>query len=93
MRRWKKIKRKKRKNSPLKDDMKTLNGRVETMDKSLNLHGQCSRRNCLLIHAVKEKVIENTDEVVVQILEKEMQEKVLISNIDPIDLEKNKPEM
>ena len=38
----------------LKNDVNYLNEKVETMDRSLDHHEQYSRRNCLLIHGVKE---------------------------------------
>ena len=38
----------------LKNDVNYLNKKVETMDRSLDRHEQYSRRNCLLIHGVKE---------------------------------------
>ena len=60
------------------------------MDKSLDLHEQCSTRNCLLIHNVKDNVKENTDEVITDTLEKE---KVSNNDIDPINLEKDIPEI
>ena len=39
--------------SELKNEVKSLNEKVETMDSSLDRHEQYSRRNCLLILAVK----------------------------------------
>ena len=42
------------------------------MDMSLDYHVQYSRRNYLLIHGVKENETEDTDEVVIEIFEKEM---------------------
>ena len=41
--------------SDIKNEVKYLNEKVETMDRSLDRHEQYSRRNCLLIHGVKEK--------------------------------------
>ena len=52
------------------------------MDKSLDCHEQYSRRNCLLIHGVKENKKEDTDEVVIEIFEKEMEEKISVNYID-----------
>ena len=47
----------------------------------------------LLIHSVKENKKKDTDEVVIEFFEKEMEEKLSAKDIDPIDLEKNKLEV
>ena len=86
-------KEKERQISELKSEVKYLNEKVETMDRSLDRHEQYSRRNCLLIHGVKESEKEDTDEVVIEFFEKEMKEKLSANDIDPIDLEKNKLEV
>ena len=65
---------KERQISELKNNTKTLN--EETMHRSLDRLEQYSKRNCLLIHAVKENKKKNTDKVIIEILEKEMQENV-----------------
>ena len=83
MTRWKQIeRRKKERKKELKNEVKFLNEKVETMDKSLDCHEQYSRRNCLLIHGVKENKKEDTDEVVIEIFEKEMEEKIPVNYID-----------
>ena len=63
-------KEKERQTLEIKNKVKKLNEKVETMDRSLHLHEQYSRRNCLLIHGVKENEKEDTDEVVIEIFEK-----------------------
>ena len=64
------------------------------MDRSLDRHEQYFRRNCLLIHGMEENEKEDTDEVAKETFENEMQENVLVmTQIDPIDLEKNIPEV
>ena len=45
---------KKRQISEIKNEVKTLNEKLEAMDRSLDCHEQYSRRNCLLIHGMKE---------------------------------------
>ena len=86
-------KEKERRISELKNKVKYLNEKVEAMDRSLDRREQYSRRNCLLIHGAKENEKEDTDEVVIEFSEKEMKEKYqLMTQIDPIDLEKNKQE-
>ena len=59
----------------LKNEVKSLNEKVDIMDKSLDCHEQHSRRNCLLIHGVKENKKEDTDEVVTEIFEKKWKKK------------------
>ena len=51
------------------------------MDRSLDRHEQYSRRNYLLIHGVKENE-KDTDEVVIEFFEKEMEEKFSTNDID-----------
>ena len=64
------------------------------MDRCLNRNEKYSRRNCLLIHGVKENEEKNTDEVIIEIVEKELQEKVLVNDIDRSNrLAKNKLEV
>ena len=52
------------------------------MNTGLDCHEQYSRRNCLLIHSVKENEKEDTDEVVIEFFEKEMEEKLSANDID-----------
>ena len=75
-------KEKERQISELKNEVKYLNEKVETMDRSLDRHEQYSRRNCLLIHGVKENEKEDTDEVVIEFFQKEMKEKLSANDID-----------
>ena len=58
-------KEKKRQILELKNEVKHLNEKIETMDRSLDRHEQYSRRNCLLIQGAKENEKEDTDEVVI----------------------------
>ena len=60
------------------------------MDRSLDCHEQYSRKNCLLVHGVKENEKEDTDEVITEFFVKEMKRNYqLMTYVDPIDLEKN----
>ena len=56
---------KERQISELKNEVKYLNEKVEIVDRSLDRYEQYSRRNCLLMHGVKENEKEDTDEVVI----------------------------
>ena len=75
-------KEKKRQISELKNEVKILNEKIETLGRSFDSHEQYSRRTCLIIHGVKENEKENTDQVVKDIFETEMQEKVSLNDID-----------
>ena len=75
-------KEKERQISELKNEVKYFNEKVETMDSILDRHEQYSRKNCLLIHGVKENEKEDTDEVVTKFFEKEMEEKLPANDID-----------
>ena len=75
-------KEKERQISKLKNVVNYLNEKVETMERSLDWDEQYSRRNCLLIHCVKENEKEDTDEVVIEFFEKEMEEKLSANDID-----------
>ena len=75
-------KQKERQISELKNEVKILTEKVETVNRSLDRHEQYSRRNCLFIHGVKENEKEDTDEVVIEISEKEIEEKVSVNDID-----------
>ena len=66
----------------LKNEVKHLNEKIETMDRSLDRHEQYSGRNCLLIQGAKENEKEDTDEVVIEFFEKEMEEKLSANDID-----------
>ena len=74
--------RKEEQSLEIKIEVKALDEKVELIDRSLNCHEHYSRRNCLLIHGVKDNRKEDTDEVAIEIIEKEMQEKVSVNEID-----------
>ena len=59
-----------------------LNVRLDKVDRALDRQEQYSRRNCLLIHGIDEENQENTDEVVINILKEEMDEKIKHQDID-----------
>ena len=63
------------------------------MDRSLDCHEQYSRRNCLLIHGVKENEKEHTDEIVIEFFKKKWKKNYQpMTQIDSIDLKENKAE-
>ena len=75
-------KEKERQISELKNEVKCLNEKVETMDRSLDHHEQYSRRNCLFIHNEKENEKEETGEVVTEFFEKETKGKLSANDTD-----------
>ena len=66
----------------LKITINSLNVRVDKADRALDRQEQNSRRNCLLIHGIDEENQENTDEVVINVLKKEMDEEITHLHVD-----------
>ena len=66
----------------LKSTINSLNIRLDKADRALYHQEQYSRRNCLLIHSIDEENQENTDEVVITVLKKEMDEEITHLDID-----------
>ena len=73
---------KEREIAELKSAINSLNVRLDKDDRVLDLQEQYSRRNCLLIHGIDEENQENTDEVVIHILKKEIDEEIAHLDID-----------
>ena len=68
--------------SVLKNEVKYLNEKIETIDRSLYCHEQYSRRNFLYIHSLKENEEKDTDKVVIEFFEKEIKEKLSANDRD-----------
>ena len=75
-------KKKEQEIAELKSTINSLNVRLDKADRALNCQEQYSRRNCLLIHGIDEENQENTDEVVINVLKKEMDEEITHQDID-----------
>ena len=73
---------KEREIAELKSIINSLNVRIDKADRVLDRQEQYSRRNCLLIHGIDEENQENTDEVVIHILKKEIDEEIAHLDID-----------
>ena len=73
---------KEREIAELKSTINSLNVRLDKADRALDRQEQYSRRNCLLIHGIDEENQENTDEVVINVLKKEMDEEITHLDID-----------
>ena len=73
---------KEREITQLKRTLNSLNLRLDKADRALDRQEQYSRRNYLLIHGIDEENQENTDEVVISVLKKEMDEEITHLDID-----------
>ena len=82
----------------LKSTINGLDARVDKVETVLDHKKQYSSRNRLLIHDFDKKNLENTDDVVINILKKEMNEEVTHRDIDNTHClvnqkpDKNKPQ-
>ena len=82
----------------LKSTINGLDARVDKVETVLDHKEQYSSRNRLLIHDFDKKNLENTDDVVINILKKEMNEEVTHQDIDNTHClvnqkpDKNKPQ-
>ena len=71
-------KEKERQIAELKNDVKTLKKKkARNNGQESDRHKHYSKRNCPLIHGLKENEKENTDKVITAILETEMQKQVV----------------
>ena len=77
-----KLRRRRKIERATKNEVNSLTEKIETMDGSLDCYDQYSRRNCLLIHSVKENEKEDNDKVLIELFEKEMKEKLSANDID-----------
>ena len=75
---------KEREIAALKSTFNSLNVRLEKADRGLDRQQQHSRRNCLLIHGIDNENQESTDEVVINVLNKEMDEEIIHQDIDKL---------
>ena len=66
----------------LKGTINSLNVQLDKVYRALDRQEQCSRRNFLLIHDIDEENQENTNEVVINVLKKEMDEEITHLDID-----------
>ena len=73
---------KEREIAELKSTINSLNTRLDKADRVLDRQKQYSRRNCLLIHDIEEANQEKTDEVVINVLKKEMDKEITHQDID-----------
>ena len=66
----------------LKNNVVFLTSKIEELDKKIDRQEQYSRRNCILLHGIKEEKDEkNTDEIVMKVLKEEMGEELTEQDI------------
>ena len=65
----------KRENANLKEHLKDV-------EQNVNRQEQYSRRNCFLIHGIKEERNENTDDIVVKFIQDDLQEEINFEDLD-----------
>ena len=73
---------KEREIAELKSTISRLDARVDKVERVLDRKEQYCSRNRLLIHGFNNENLENTDDVVINILKKEMNEEVTHQDID-----------
>ena len=61
-----------------------MSSKIENLEKSIDDQEQYSRRNCLLIHEISESNGENTNDIVINNVQDNMEITVSISDIDRI---------
>ena len=66
----------------LKEEVSTLKGRVETLEKESDDQDQYSKRNCVLIHELEEDKDEIIDDLVASFINDKMDIDLSVNNID-----------
>ena len=66
----------------LKKENSNLMEHVKDLEQKVDRQEQYSRRNCLLIHGIKEEKDENTDDVVIKFIQDGLQEEINIEDLD-----------
>ena len=66
----------------LQDEFESASMKVEDLEKKMERQEQYSRRNCILIHGLKEEMDESTDDRVLKLFREELNEDVLLADLD-----------
>ena len=66
----------------LQNELKSASMKVEDLEKKMERQEQYSRRNCILIHGLKEEMDESTDDRVLKLFREELNEDVLLADLD-----------
>ena len=61
-----------------------MSGKVDKLESLVDIQEECSRRNCIIIHVVKENQNKYTDEIVVNRIKSEMDLEISPGDIDRI---------
>ena len=66
----------------LQNELKSATMKVQDLEKKMERQEQYSRRNCILIHGLKEEIDESTDDRVLKLFREELNEDVLLADLD-----------
>ena len=66
----------------LKKENANLKEHLKDVEQNVDRQEQYSRRNCLLIHGIKEERNENTDDIVVKFIQDHLQEEINFEDLD-----------
>ena len=66
----------------LKTENANLKEHLKDVEQNVDRQEQYSRRNCLLIHGIKEERNENTDDIVVKFIQDDLQEEINFEDLD-----------
>ena len=66
----------------LQNELKSATMKVQDLEKKMERQEQYSRRNCILIHGLKEEMDESTDDRVLKLFREELNEDVLLADLD-----------
>ena len=66
----------------LQSGLKSASMKVEDLEKRMDGQEQYSRRNCILIHGLKEEQNESTDDRVLELFREELNEDILLVDLD-----------
>ena len=66
----------------LQSELKSASMKAEDLEKKIHRQEQYSRRNCILIHGLKEDRNESTDDRVLKLFRDELNEDILLVDLD-----------
>ena len=66
----------------LQNELKSATMKVQDLEKEMERQEQYSRRNCILIHGLKEEMDESTDDRVLKLFTEELNESILLANLE-----------
>ena len=66
----------------LQNELKRASMKVEDVEKKMERQEQYSRRNCILVHRLKEEMDKSIEDRVLKLFREELNEDVLLANLD-----------